>query len=72
MSKTRPEILDRQLWNLENHADRIGWRPDPYGCKEILEYLAAHPEKDNSLLRWYIGTQLLNGGSNAGDKSTPF
>lgn len=58
MSK-RSESGDRQLWNLANHEDRRTprGRSGPYDCKEILEWLAAHPERDNPLIRWYIETQ---------------
>lgn len=71
MKKTH-ESYNRQDWNNENHADRVGWRPAPYDCREILDWLAMNPDKDNPLIRWFISTQNGTGAKRDGPQNTPF
>lgn len=56
---------DRQLWAMENHADRRSVKAPPatgYDCAELLAFLAANPERESRLLRQFMDTQLKAGG----------
>lgn len=70
--KSTHETYNRQEWNNENHADRVGWNPGPYDCKELLDWLAKHPERDCPLIRWYISTQQQTGRARERPEGTPF
>lgn len=70
--KNKHETYDRQEWNRENHADRIGWDPEPYHCRELLAWLAEHPDLDTPLIRWYIGTQNGTGAKHERNTGSPF
>lgn len=70
--KNTHETYNRQEWNNENHADRVGWKPALYDCREILGFLAANPHLDNPLIRWYISTQNGTGVPRDRPENTPF
>lgn len=53
------ETNDKQLWAEVEMESRRTKREacGPYDCKELLAFLAAHPEKESALLRAYINKQ---------------